>query len=144
MNMRTREKASEISRGFEPYEHSIPSGLYWATISTVSPAPLSAAAACSCVASLRSMPFTCGEQTAAGWTSTTKHSKIFETQEHNSRTHLIILSSNGHIIFAIQCMPHICSSMHASYSQFNAPLIFTSQLLWWCHCPTLQPRTSEH
>ena len=34
------------------------SGLYCATISTVSPAPLSAAAACSCVASRRSIPFT--------------------------------------------------------------------------------------
>ncbi len=39
-----------------------PSGRYCATISTVSPAPLSAAAACSCVASRRSIPFTCNSQ----------------------------------------------------------------------------------
>lgn len=36
-----------------------PSGLYWAMMVTTCPAPFSAAAACSCVAPRRSMPFTC-------------------------------------------------------------------------------------
>ena len=41
--------------------YKLPSGLYCATISTVSPAPFNAAAACSCVASRRSIPLTCND-----------------------------------------------------------------------------------
>lgn len=44
-----------------------PSGLYWAMMVTTCPAPFSAAAACSCVAPRRSMPFTCFNNKDKSW-----------------------------------------------------------------------------